>query len=77
LSSEAESAQRACQPERSSPSITAAQTFGGTTEIQNEIVARGLGLEPDQAFYECHVLLGSCIFFSAECALDSRCGLVR
>jgi hypothetical protein len=26
--------------------------FGGTTEIQKEIIARGLGLWPDQVFYE-------------------------
>jgi hypothetical protein len=28
--------------------------FGGTTEIQKEIIARGLGLWPDQEFYEAH-----------------------
>ncbi len=26
--------------------------FGGTTEIQKEIIARSLGLWPDQAIYE-------------------------
>ena len=28
--------------------------FGGTTEIQKEIIARSLGLQRDQAFYEAH-----------------------
>ena len=34
------------------PRQSVVPTFGGTTEIQKEIIARGLGLWPDQAFYE-------------------------